>query len=317
MRSPAAAPEGKGHSGRKDHSMRIAFIGLGIMGKPMARNLHRAGHDMIVYNRSRPAVDELAGDGMTAASSPAEAAAKADVVVTMLPNSPQVREVVAGENGVLAGAKPGLVLVDMSSIAPLAAREIAALCEEKGVTMLDAPVSGGEPKAIDASLAVMAGGDKDTFDRLRKPVLLAMAATAVYCGPVGAGNAAKLANQIIVAANIAAVAEALTLASQSGVDPAVVVDAIRGGLAGSTVLEAKAPMMLRDDFTPGFKIDLHLKDLANALETAHEVGSPLPLTAQITEMFQTVRADGGGQCDHSALIRYFRKLASRSTAEKR
>ncbi len=291
--------------------MRIAFIGLGIMGKPMARNLHRAGHDMVVYNRSRPAVDELVRDGMTAASSPADAASKADVVVTMLPNSPEVREVVTGENGVLAGARDGMDLVDMSSIAPLAAREIAGLCEKKGVTMLDAPVSGGEPKAIDGTLAVMAGGDRDAFDRLREPVLLTMAASAVWCGPVGAGNATKLANQIIVAANIAAVAEALTLASQSGVDPAVVVDAIRGGLAGSAVLEAKAPMMIRDDFTPGFKIDLHLKDLANALDTGHEVGSPLPLTAQIAEMFQTVKADGGGQCDHSALVKYFRKLASR------
>lgn len=288
--------------------MHIAFIGLGIMGKPMARNLRRAGHDMVVYNRSRPAMDELVRDGMTAAANPADAAARADIVVTMLPNSPEVRDVVTGDNGVLSGARNGLVLIDMSSIAPLAAREIAALCGEKGVTMLDAPVSGGEPKAIDGTLAVMAGGDRDTFDRLREPVLLKMAASAVYCGPIGAGNAAKLANQIIVAANIAAVAEALTLAGQIGVDPAVVVDAIRGGLAGSAVLEAKAPMMIRDDFTPGFKIDLHIKDLANALETGHGVGSPMPITAQIAEMLQTVRADGGGQCDHSALITYFRKL---------
>ncbi|MCD7896078.1 MAG: 2-hydroxy-3-oxopropionate reductase [Planctomycetaceae bacterium] len=289
-------------------AMHIAFIGLGIMGKPMARNLRRAGHDMVVYNRSRPAMDELVRDGMTAAANPADAAARADIVVTMLPNSPEVRDVVTGDNGVLSGARNGLVLIDMSSIAPLAAREIAALCGEKGVTMLDAPVSGGEPKAIDGTLAVMAGGDRDTFDRLREPVLLKMAASAVYCGPIGAGNAAKLANQIIVAANIAAVAEALTLAGQIGVDPAVVVDAIRGGLAGSAVLEAKAPMMIRDDFTPGFKIDLHIKDLANALETGHGVGSPMPITAQIAEMLQTVRADGGGQCDHSALITYFRKL---------
>ncbi len=288
--------------------MHIAFIGLGIMGKPMARNLRRAGHDMVVYNRSRPAMDELVRDGMTAAANPADAAARADIVVTMLPNSPEVRDVVTGDNGVLSGARNGLVLIDMSSIAPLAAREIAALCGEKGVTMLDAPVSGGEPKAIDGTLAVMAGGDRDTFDRLREPVLLKMAASAVYCGPIGAGNAAKLANQIIVAANIAAVAEALTLAGQIGVDPAVVVDAIRGGLAGSAVLEAKAPMMIRDDFTPGFKIDLHIKDLANALETGYGVGSPMPITAQIAEMLQTVRADGGGQCDHSALITYFRKL---------
>ncbi|MCC8107667.1 MAG: 2-hydroxy-3-oxopropionate reductase [Planctomycetes bacterium] len=288
--------------------MHIAFIGLGIMGKPMARNLRRAGHDMVVYNRSRPAMDELVRDGMTAAANPADAAARADIVVTMLPNSPEVRDVVTGDNGVLSGARNGLVPIDMSSIAPLAAREIAALCGEKGVTMLDAPVSGGEPKAIDGTLAVMAGGDRDTFDRLREPVLLKMAASAVYCGPIGAGNAAKLANQIIVAANIAAVAEALTLAGQIGVDPAVVVDAIRGGLAGSAVLEAKAPMMIRDDFTPGFKIDLHIKDLANALETRYGVGSPMPITAQIAEMLQTVRADGGGQCDHSALITYFRKL---------
>ena len=202
----------------------------------------------------------------------------------MLPNSPHVKTVVMGENGVLEGAQAGTVLVDMSSIAPLASQEIAAACGEKGVKMLDAPVSGGEPKAIDGTLAIMVGGDKELFDQV-KDVLAVMGSSVVYCGTIGAGNTTKLANQIIVAANIAACAEAFIRAKKAGVDPAVVFEAIKGGLAGSTVMNAKVPMMLERDFNPGFKIDLHIKDLNNALDCAHTVGSPLPMTAAVQEIF--------------------------------
>jgi 2-hydroxy-3-oxopropionate reductase len=196
----------------------------------------------------------------------------------------------------------------MSSIAPLASQEIESACKQKGVRMLDAPVSGGEPKAIDASLAIMVGGDKALFDEV-KDLLLVMGSSAVYCGPIGAGNTTKLANQIIVALNIAALAEAFTLVRKAGVDPALVFDAIKGGLAGSTVMNAKAPMMIDSNFKPGFKVDLHIKDLANALDTGHEVGSPLPLTALAREMMETLHSDGYGGDDHSALARYYAKLS--------
>jgi len=216
--------------------------------------------------------------------------------------------VVLGEGGILEGAREGLIVIDMSSIAPLASQEIERACKQKGVRMLDAPVSGGEPKAIDASLAIMVGGEEKLFDEV-KDLLLVLGSSAVYCGPIGAGNTTKLANQIIVALNIAALAEAFTLVRKAGVDPALVFDAIKGGLAGSTVMNAKAPMMMEDDFKPGFKIDLHIKDLANALDTGHEVGSPLPLTALAREMMETLHSDGFGGDDHSAPARYYAKLS--------
>ncbi|PWM25453.1 MAG: 2-hydroxy-3-oxopropionate reductase [Oscillospiraceae bacterium] len=287
--------------------MKIGFIGLGIMGKPMSKNLIKAGHELVVYNRSRPAIDELVAAGAAAGASSADVAARSDVVITMLPNSPDVKAVVLGENGVLAGAKAGMVLIDMSSIAPVASQEIAAACAEKGVKMLDAPVSGGEPKAIDGTLSIMVGGDKAVFDQMYD-LLLSMGSSAVYCGAIGAGNTTKLANQVIVALNIAALSEAMMLAHKTGVDPNLVYAAIRGGLAGSTVMDAKAPMMIGQNFKPGFKIDLHIKDLNNALETGHAVGSPLPLTALAMEMLQQLHADGYGQEDHSALLRYYQKL---------
>jgi 2-hydroxy-3-oxopropionate reductase len=226
----------------------------------------------------------------------------------MLPNSPHVKAVVLGETGVLAGARPGTILIDMSSIAPLASQEVEKACAAKGVRMIDAPVSGGEPKAIDGTLAIMVGGDRAIFEEV-KSVLLNMGATAVYCGTIGAGNTTKLANQIVVGLNIAAVAEAFTLVTKAGVDPQLVFEAIKGGLAGSTVLNAKAPMMMDSNFKPGFKIDLHIKDLANALDTAHGVGAPLPLTSLVREMMETLRADGFGGEDHSALARYYAKVS--------
>ena len=294
--------------------MKIGFIGLGIMGKPMAKNLLGAGHEVLAYDIVAANVENVVAAGAKAASSAKEVAEQTGSVITMLPNSPHVKTVVCGENGVLEGAKPGTILIDMSSIAPLASQEIAKKCAEKGVKMIDAPVSGGEPKAIDGTLSIMVGGDKEVFESVRE-LLLTMGASAVYCGAIGAGNTTKLANQVIVALNIAAVAEAFTLAKKAGVDPQLVFDAIKGGLAGSTVMNAKAPMMLEGNFKPGFKIDLHIKDLNNALETGHGVGSPLPLTASVMEMLQTLRADGLGQSDHSALASYYAKISSTKIGE--
>jgi 2-hydroxy-3-oxopropionate reductase len=288
--------------------MKIGFIGLGIMGKPMVKNLLGAGHEVICFDLDRKSMDEVVKIGAQAGESSADVASQVPLVITMLPNSPHVKSAVLGEGGVLEGAREGLILVDMSSIAPLASQEIESACKQKGVRMLDAPVSGGEPKAIDASLAIMVGGDKALFDEV-KDLLRVLGSSAVYCGPIGAGNTTKLANQIIVALNIAAVAEAFTLVRKAGVDPALVFDAIKGGLAGSTVMNAKAPMMIDSNFKPGFKVDLHIKDLANALDTGHEVGSPLPLTALAREMMETLHSDGYGGDDHSALARYYAKLS--------
>ena len=288
--------------------MKIGFIGLGIMGKPMAKNLMKAGYELVVYDVIAANVDNVVAAGAQAGASSKDVAEQCSFIITMLPNSPHVKTVVMGENGVLEGAQAGTVLVDMSSIAPLASQEIAAACGEKGVKMLDAPVSGGEPKAIDGTLAIMVGGDKELFDQV-KDVLAVMGSSVVYCGTIGAGNTTKLANQIIVAANIAACAEAFILAKKAGVDPAVVFEAIKGGLAGSTVMNAKVPMMLERDFNPGFKIDLHIKDLNNAIDTGHGVGSPLPLTAQVMEMMQWLRKEKCGQDDHSALAKYYEYLA--------
>ena len=288
--------------------MKIGFIGLGIMGKPMAKNLLKAGHEVVCYDVVKENVENVVAAGARAGKSAADVASQVPLVITMLPNSPHVKSVVLGEKGVLEGAKEGLILVDMSSIAPLASQEVEKACAQKKVRMLDAPVSGGEPKAVDGTLAIMVGGEKSLFDEV-KDVLLVMGASAVHCGPIGAGNTTKLANQVIVALNIAAVAEAFTLVRKAGVDPHLVFEAIKGGLAGSTVMNAKAPMMMDGNFKPGFKIDLHIKDLANALDTGHGVGSPLPLTALAREMMETLHADGFGGDDHSALARYYAKLS--------
>jgi 2-hydroxy-3-oxopropionate reductase len=289
--------------------VKIGFIGLGIMGRPMAKNLLAAGHELTVFDISEENVKELAKSGANPAVSSKEAAGASEIVITMLPNSPHVKAAVLGEGGVLEGAKSGTVLIDMSSIAPLATQEIEKACAKKGVKMIDAPVSGGEPKAVDGTLSIMVGGDKAVFEQVKDDILLKMGSSAVYCGGIGAGNTTKLANQVIVACNIAACAEAFTLAKKADVDPALVFDAIKGGLAGSTVMNAKLPMMLEDNFKPGFKIDLHIKDLGNALDTAHGTGSPLPLTALVMEMLQTLRADGCGGDDHSALAKYYAKVS--------
>lgn len=287
---------------------KIGFIGLGIMGKPMAKNLIKAGYQLVVYDLNQAAVEEVVAAGAAPGTSPMDVASQVEIVITMLPNSPHVKEVVLGENGVLAGAKPGLIIIDMSSIAPLASKEVAAKAAEHQVEMIDAPVSGGEPKAIDGTLSIMVGGKKEIFDRC-KPILSKMGKSVVHCGEIGAGNTTKLANQVIVALNIAALSEALVLGTKAGVEPEVIFEAIRGGLAGSTVMEAKAPMIFEGNFKPGFKIELHIKDLANALETGHEVGVPLPLTSQVMEIMQALKVDGKGQNDHGGIIQFYEKLA--------
>jgi 2-hydroxy-3-oxopropionate reductase len=274
----------------------------------MAKNLLKAGHQLVVYDVIEAPVKELVEAGAAAASSPKDVASRCELIITMLPNSPHVKEAVLGKNGVIEGAKPGSVLVDMSSIAPLASRQVAAELAAKGVEMLDAPVSGGEPKAIDGTLAIMVGGNSALFEKV-KDVLLKMGASAVLCGDIGAGNVTKLANQVIVALNIAAMSEAFVLAVKAGVDPERVFDAIKGGLAGSTVLNAKAPMVLQGNYKPGFRIELHIKDLQNALDTAHENGTPIPLTSQVMEMMQALKVAGKQRDDHGGLIQFYEGLA--------
>ena len=286
--------------------MKIGLIGLGIMGKPMAKNMLKAGYDLTVSDLNKANVDEVVAAGAKAASNK-EIGETCDVVMTMLPNSPHVKSVMLGENGVASFMKPGSVFIDMSSINPVASKEIAAALAEKNIEMLDAPVSGGEPKAIDGTLSFMVGGKQEVFDA-HKAILETMGASVVRCGDVGAGNTTKLANQIIVACNIQALAEALTLAQKAGVDPQLVFEAIKGGLAGSTVMNAKAPMMIAGNDKPGFKIDLHIKDLNNALDCAHSVGAPVPMTAEVQEILQWLHNHGGGQKDHSAIAQYYEYL---------
>jgi len=287
---------------------KIGFIGLGIMGKPMSKNLLKAGYELVVLDIDKNAVAELVAAGAQPAENPNMVAAQVPLVITMLPNSPHVKQVVLGENGIIESAAPGLIVVDMSSIAPLVARQVAAELSSKGVEMLDAPVSGGQPKAIDGTLSVMVGGKKEIFDQCYG-IMKAMAASVVLTGDIGAGNVTKLANQIIVAVNIAAVSEALVLASKAGVEPALVYQAIRGGLAGSAVLDAKAPLMMDRKFNPGFRINLHIKDLANVLDTSHELGVPLPLTAAVMEMLQALKVRGMGDCDHGGLVNFYESMA--------
>jgi 2-hydroxy-3-oxopropionate reductase len=295
--------------------MNIGFIGLGIMGKPMAKNLLRAGHSLVVHDILESPVRELVQAGAAAGSSPRDVASRTELIITMLPNSPEVKEVVLGKDGIIEGAKPGSIFVDMSSIAPLVSREVAGQLAKKGIEMLDAPVSGGEPKAVDGTLAIMAGGKRETFERVRD-VLLKMGASAVLCGDIGAGNVTKLANQIIVALNIAAMSEAFVLAAKAGVDPHAVFEAVKGGLAGSAVLNAKAPMVLKGNYTPGFRMELHIKDLQNVLDTAHEIGVPIPLTSQIMEIMKALKAEGKQKEDHCGVIQFYEKLAGLKVRKK-
>ncbi len=288
--------------------MKVGFIGLGIMGKPMCKNLIKAGHELVVTTHNPNTLKEMEQLGAKAVHCGREVAEEAEVIITMLPNSPQVREVALGEGGIIEGAKEGSVLIDMSSIDPTESRAIAGELAKKGIEMLDAPVSGGEPKAIDGTISVMVGGKKDIFDKYYD-LMMDMAGSVVYVGEIGSGNIAKLANQIIVAVNIAAVSEALTLAAKAGAEPELVYQAIRGGLAGSTVLDAKAPMMMDRNFEPGFRIELHIKDLNNALNAGHAVQASLPLTAQLMEIMQSLKAAGCEKEDHSSIVKYYEKIS--------
>ncbi len=287
---------------------KLGFIGLGIMGKPMAKNLIKAGFAVVVHNRSLAPVHELAALGAQVAGSPAEVAQLSSAVITMLPNSPDVEQVVLGSNGIVEGAARGSIVIDMSSIAPLVSQSIARELESRGVDFLDAPVSGGEPGAIQGTLAIMVGGREDVFQRCR-PIFEALGKSIVHVGSVGAGGVAKLANQIIVALNIAAVGEAFALASKAGLDPEKLFQAIRGGLAGSQVMEAKIPKILKRSFAPGFKIKLHQKDIANVLATAAGLRVPLPLTGMVAQIFSSLMADEKGELDHAAIIQFVEKLA--------
>ena len=278
------------------------------MGKPMAKNLIKAGHTLVVFDHNQEPMQELVALGAKAAASLKEAVADTPFIITMLPNSPHVQSVALDAGGILENAKSGTIYVDMSSIAPLVAKDVGEKLATKGIIMLDAPVSGGEPKAIDGTLAIMVGGDEKAFASA-KDILATMGGSVTHVGAIGSGNTTKLANQIIVALNIAAVSEAMTLATKVGVDPEKVFQAIRGGLAGSTVMDAKMPMILDGNFKPGFRIELHIKDLANALDTAHQVNAPIPLAAQVMEEMQALKADGKAAEDHSGLVQYYENLA--------
>ncbi|MFC5590895.1 2-hydroxy-3-oxopropionate reductase [Sporosarcina soli] len=290
-------------------SKKIGFIGLGIMGKPMALNLLSKGYELTVNDLNKEAVQALVDAGATAADSAKEVGANSDVIITMLPASHHVQQVVLSENGVLSGAKKGSVIIDMSSISPVVSQEIAAQAEKQGVDMLDAPVSGGEPKAIDGTLAIMVGGKEEVFEQV-KDVLSAMGSEITLVGTNGSGTTAKLANQVIVNLNIAAMSEALVLAAKAGIDVEKMYQAIRGGLAGSAVLDAKVPLILDRNFVAGGRIDINLKDISNVMETAHNIGVPMPLSSHLLEIFHALKVDGKAADDHGGIVQYYEKLAN-------
>lgn len=289
---------------------RIGFIGLGIMGKPMARNLAKAGYQVVIHSRTQASVDELVAESKSfiPADSPVAVGEQAEIVITMVPDSPDVRDVVFGENGLLESARPGFLLIDMSTIAPATAIEISEAMAQKGASALDAPVSGGEKGAINAALSIMVGGEKKDFERA-KPIFEALGKTIVHVGAAGSGQTVKACNQVVVALNYAAVSEALVLGAKAGADPKKIVQVLSGGLAGSRVLDLKGMSMVEHNFQPGFRVDLHRKDLAIALSTAREYGSPIPLTAVVSQFFDALSVAGKGDLDHSALLTLYEELA--------
>ena len=295
--------------------MKVGFIGLGIMGKPMSKNLLKAGYDLTVFDFNKVAVDDVVASGAKAASTGKEVGENVDVLITMLPNSPHVKSALFDKNGAAEGLKKGTVVIDMSSINPVESQDIGKKLAELGIEFLDAPVSGGEPKAIDGTISVMVGGKQEIFDKYYD-LIKAMAGSVVRVGDVGAGNTTKLANQIIVALNIAALSEAFVLCEKANVDPQLVFDAIKSGLAGSTVMNAKAPMMINRNFEPGFRIELHIKDLQNALDTSHAINVSLPLTSQVMEIMQALKVDGREKKDHSAILNYYEKINNVTVGKK-
>ncbi|MDO5649438.1 MAG: 2-hydroxy-3-oxopropionate reductase [Gallicola sp.] len=287
--------------------MKVGFVGLGIMGKPMAKNIMKAGYELVVYTLEKEIIDEMVSEGAVGVNNSKEVAEQSDVIFTMLPNSPQVEQVLFNPGGLVEGLSRGKTIIDMSSINPVASKSFAKKLEALGVDFLDAPVSGGEPKAVDGTVSIMVGGKTEVFDKYYD-LMMTMAGSVVRVGEVGAGNTTKLANQIVVALNIAAVSEAMILAKKADVDPSLVYEAIRGGLAGSTVMDAKVPMMIEGNYDPGFRIELHIKDLQNALDTSHEIQVALPLTASVMEIMQSLKIDGFGGNDHSAIVKYYEKI---------
>ena len=280
--------------------MKVGFIGLGIMGKPMAKNLLKAGHEVCVNDFHPESVAELVEAGATSAATNAEVAKDVEVVITMVPNSPNVRAALLEKDGVIDGASSKKISAELK--------------EKKGIEMLDCPVSGGEPKAIDGTLSIMCGGNKEIFDKY-VDLLKAMGSSVVYVGEIGSGNVAKLANQMVVASNIGICAEAMTFAKKMGTDPELVYQAIRGGLAGSTVMDAKVPMMLEGNYKPGFRIDLHIKDLNNALNASHAINMPVPMTAHMMEVMQELKNHDEGSCDHDDIIRYYERMTGVSVVK--
>jgi 2-hydroxy-3-oxopropionate reductase len=286
----------------------VGFIGLGVMGAPMARNLLQAGHSLVVHSRSRGPVDKLAEAGAEPASSPREVAERAGVVITMLPDSAAVEDVVEGSDGVLAGASSGDLLIDMSTIHPTVSVAIAEAARERGVAVLDAPVSGGDVGARDGALSIMVGGEPADVERAQ-PLFEVLGKTIVHVGEHGAGQVVKACNQVVVGITIAAVSEALVLGSKAGVEPERILDVLGGGLAANRVMEMRRRNFLEHDFTPGFRIDLHHKDLAIALESSGEYGVPLPVTGLVQQGFRALRAKGHGGDDHSGLLALVEELA--------
>ena len=287
---------------------KVGFIGLGIMGKPMAKNLMEAGYELVLYNRTLEKAEELSEDGAEVAANPREVAENSEIIVTMLPDSPDVRDVVAGKDGVLEGIKEGALLVDMSTISPVVTEELAEKLEERGASMLDAPVSGGDVGAIEGTLSIMVGGSEEDFERA-KPLFEVMGKTITHVGPSGTGQVVKAANQIVVALTIEAVSEALVLGSAGGVSAEKILDVLSGGLAGNKVMEVKREKFLQHDFEPGGKVEFHHKDLGIALSAGREYGVVLPVTAIVDQMLLAMKKKGRGGEDHSALLTFIEDLA--------
>ena len=292
----------------------IGLIGLGIMGRPMARNLLKAGFGLTVHDVNRAAVDELVAEGATAGASARGVASSTDVLITMLPDSPDVHAVYLGPDGAFEALRPGWLAIDMSSIAPATSRELASAAAAGGADMLDAPVSGGDKGAIAGTLSIMVGGAEPAFQRAL-PILEAMGRTIVHCGPAGAGQVVKVCNQVVVAVVIEAVSEALVLGAKAGVDPARIADVLQGGLAQTKVLELRRENMLSGRFDPGFRIRLHLKDLKNALELGRQAGVAMPATAAVEQLMQAARVAGHEDYDHSGLITIVEDLARHRVAD--
>lgn len=288
--------------------MKIGFIGLGAMGRPMSKNLLKAGHEVHVYDIVPAAVEEIVACGAVAEKCNKDVAANTDVVITMLPNSPHVKTAVTGPDGILAGKYEGMILLEMSSIAPLATKEIGKLCEEAGVPMLEAPVSGGVGGAAEGKLSIMCGGKPELFEQL-KPILSVLGSSLRLCGDLGAGNTTKLVNQHIIAVEIATVAEAFAMGKKAGVEPEVVYNAIHNGYAGSKVLDGKLTAAMDREFKAGFRLDLHIKDMVNAVETGYAVGAPMPLGSIVLDMMKYLSANGLGSEDNATLMKYYEKLA--------